>query len=274
VLAKRFSNTRVVRLEGGLGSQIIGFLEFLYLEKFTSMETFIDSHYFQESSLDGWDPRVSKWPWALSRYGIHLKDLKEFSGGFATKRLLSSVRTQDRALKYSWQQLASTFRERFPIEDEKVEKFANAIGLDLKEKYAVVHIRRGDYVQVASLLLDESDQITLVKQLGALLPSKVLVISDTVITNEVKQKFKVGSTQEFIFIDDANVDAGLLHDLMRLAKLVVASNSTFSFTAGILNETDALVLSPLNFAKREPTSSPDSLFRSSGDFFIHRPSKL
>jgi len=207
----------------------------------------------------------------MHRYGIEIDNFLKFDAPIEVTRLLSARRNSSWIKKIGWQNLAAQFREKFPIQEDKVNQYASKLGLDLNTDFAAVHIRRGDYIQVASLLLDEKEQFSLLKQIESCLPKTLLVMSDSPVSDDSRVILNSAFKGEVHFLDDSSIDAGIMHDSLRMASVLVTSNSTFSFSAGILSVRNGLVFGPMAFTQDEDALSPDSMFRVAGRFFLHSP---
>ena len=105
--------------------------------------------------------------------------------------------------------------------------------------FLCIHIRRGDYVNVASHLISDGEFISLVRKFSGLI-NHAVILSDSPIEpdfrNAVSPHFSTVS-----FLD--NIDPYSSHRVMRCARILICSNSTFSLTAAALNP-NALVVVP------------------------------
>jgi hypothetical protein len=107
-----------------------------------------------------------------------------------------------------------------------------------------------------------------------MLPKIVIFITDGLfIENEKAQIRKVIGKKKFendIFFNKASepVEETLVHDLMRCAKLLITSNGTFSFTAGMLNVVpDSMIIFPITFYG-ESSRYLNSIFRNKATFGV------
>jgi hypothetical protein len=96
----------------------------------------------------------------------------------------------------------------------------------------------------------------------------LFIISDSLLTIEEKQELSqaVGVDRKAIFLDGPSQDPFVLHCLMRRAHLLVTSNSTFSFSAGLLGKEGQVVFSPLEFHAGKGSEKYNQTFRSVGSF--------
>jgi hypothetical protein len=103
-----------------------------------------------------------------------------------------------------------------------------------------------------------------------LLPRIILISSDSYLTLLEKEKLAEclpGFTYKYI---EPSESPFLVHDLMRASKVLIASNSTFSFSAGLLANDDCLVFFPTKYFGQG--LRPDQrafAFRQPFDYLIH-----
>jgi hypothetical protein len=110
---------------------------------------------------------------------------------------------------------------------------------DFPENFLCVHVRRGDYVNVASHLVADNEFLGIVRKFSGLV-SKAVVLSDSPIGPDFRGAL-ASYFAEVSFLDDIDPDAA--HRIMRGARILICSNSSFSLTAAALNP-KALVVIP------------------------------
>jgi len=116
----------------------------------------------------------------------------------------------------------------------------------LGEPFCCIHIRRGDYKNVASYLVSDEDFLLIAKKISIL--ENLVVLSDDEISFHLKSKLrKLYKTVHFL--EDISFQEA--HVIMRHAKILVCSNSTFSLTAGLLNYQDPLIIIPTQWFGEE-----------------------
>ena len=76
------------------------------------------------------------------------------------------------------------------------------------------------------------------------------------------------SRVQVIFLEGGNFDECDLHDLMREADILIASNSTFSFTAALLGKQGMKSLVPNVFYGDAELEEINAGVRSAGTFFL------
>jgi hypothetical protein len=243
-------NRWIVPIGGGLGAQIFGVLlvEFLR-QRFTPETVFPDSSYFSQQprnasggegiSIFRWEmdyynlPRqryASAPPKApmqlLRRLGlsrlVHLED-----GTVARQRLIREALESGIA----WDEL-------FPISPEHRAKAEGVLVPD-DTSTAVVHLRRGDYLNVASHVVNDEAVIPVMAKLNRLGVRRFVLLSDGEIRRDFFSARLESGTDLVVFPPDDTLGA---HALMRLAKWLITSNSQFSLSAALLNQSGLCVM--------------------------------
>jgi hypothetical protein len=258
----------MIYLEGGLGSQLLGMLEFINTNKD------IDISYFTNPfPVDKAGPEL--WKWELSRYGIELS--------FFRDRVRKSPRKWQYALKpqiedlnlstsgnYSNPWVTSRGDELFPIDQTSASKVLSGYGIE-ENAFGAIHIRRGDYLRVSSKVIGISENAAILTKLQSQLPKEMFVFSDSPLQATEVEVLKVAAPHlNLIFISENDLGSGTVHDLMRISKVLITANSTFSFSAGILASKETLVFSPLIYFGGRGDYLKSRVFNQAGDYFLMR----
>jgi hypothetical protein len=226
----------IVTFTGGMGAQIISAAIYFSLKN-QGKDVFADMSYFDRSehvALAGTPGDCSHWAWQLDQFGLN-------RSSFATCQQLDRLTTTvlddgPEKLQLGLAALAvPSIQEIFKIE----ERLPDALPVSFASGYLCVHIRRGDYVNVASYLIADNDFIRQAVKFSGLVDS-VVVLSDSPIGENVQQAMSI-HFKNVICLDQA--DAFTAHRIMRKARIFICSNSQFSLIAAVLNKT-ALVLIP------------------------------
>lgn len=224
----------VVTFSGGMGAQIISAAIYFMLEK-EKATVFADLSYFdikENVAQEGVKGQVSQWGWQLGIFGLSISSFK------------TNKNLDNRNSNYIIDGIEKTALGMRAFNISEIHSRFELLGdiasdIDLSVKYLCIHIRRGDYLNVASHIISGDDFVKVAKRLSGLV-ERVVVISDSIIDakirNEISQYFEHSD-----FFDD--ISANRAHVLMRKAAIIVCSNSQFSLVAAILN-TSALVLIP------------------------------
>jgi hypothetical protein len=237
---------KTVHLEGGLGSQILGAIYFWnLLSTFSAKEVNCDISYFENEN-------TTLRPWMLDRYGIKIEDFKSYAKSSNSNRFLAKkdYLTYEETEKNYWSLAREKYINRFDFEKQSfVNYFKNRIDINLDNDYTAVHIRRGDYLDVASLLISTQEYVELLISIQPMLTKNIIFVSDSPLSeSEIKALDEAsGSNQITYYFDSPELDPFQIHCLLRNSRVLICANSTFSFTAGILGKAGQKVFSPLNF---------------------------
>jgi hypothetical protein len=262
-----FGDKHVVKIEGGLGSQILGAFEYFTMQEIHKEKVFADVEYFR-TPANRKNSTVSLWPWQLTRYGISMQD---FAGLEEAPYLLRFRNRHEKnwASSEDWQKIRFELISKFPIDELEFNFKKRQLGLDTN--FGVIHIRRGDYFKVASKLVEYDTYLNLLRSIKPLMPKHLILVSDSEIPRQFQEKIKDLVKADIHVLDSASAsDSGFLHDLMRNADLLVTSNSTFSFTAGVLSKPGTVVFTPVDFFGAKKHMQLNQNFLSTGQFFMQQ----
>jgi hypothetical protein len=233
---------KIVPICGGLGAQIFGVILIDYLRSLESKDKiYADASYFQQQpKRASLGEGISLFPWELNYYGLPIDQYDDELPGKPgwLSRILRPHSFPKREEDGTVERLSSLCRalrndwsEKFPIH---AEHQVNAMSLLNKGGLAtaVVHLRRGDYLNVASHVVTDSEVLPLLDKLRILGISRFLFVSDDPVPTDFFNDKMSGN----IHIESVQPgDVFLAHALMRLTKCLVTSNSQFSLSAAVLN---------------------------------------
>lgn len=257
----------MIYFEGGLGSQILGTLEFLNSNKY------VDISYFTSPPIATKNgPNI--WNWELGRYGIELDFFKDRVRDKPYKwQYKLKPQIQDFNLATSGQ-YSSPWNigddDFFPIDKKATSKILSSYGIK-ENRFGAIHIRKGDYLRVSSRVIGINENVAILSQLQTQLPKEIFVFSDTPLHTSEIEALKVAAPRlNLIFLSEDDLGSGTVHDLMRISKVLITANSTFSFSAGILASKETLVYSPLLFFGGQNDYLKSRIFNQAGDYFLMR----
>jgi hypothetical protein len=257
---------KLVYIEGGLGSQIFGIISFWERqEEYGTAIAKCDLSYFSSPS------RGSLWNWELDHYGISLNELRRFESTSIKNilRMKSDFLSEMELDTNYWIEVRKKYSNRFDFNSEPVFDFLQEVtkSKDL-EFFGAVHIRRGDYLKVASKVIDFDEYLFLLKDIQGLMPRHLLIISDSQLQDSEKETLDelFGNSHNLVFLDDPHLDPYLIHCTLREADLLVTSNSTYSFSAALLGKSGQLAFSPVNFHSGRDMEKYNRSFRTAGSF--------
>lgn len=261
----------VVFLEGGLGSQLMGMLLF-EVRRLQDPATQCDVSYFfpeifQPQLTDG----ATRRPWELHRYGIDLHDPRFVRHRWYRLRADYETRARDDE-PYAASLAGNHWSTLFPIVDAARQRVQD-LGVGDADGYASVHIRRGDYLKVSARILDLPEVLDFVRSLHSLLPERILFLSDDdFLPAEMDQVRTLLAAKECLFVNES--DQHVVHGMMRLSKVLITSNSSFSWSAGLMLERpDAMAFAPEHFFG---TTAPhlNNVFQAPARWMIVGPGSL
>ena len=148
----RVDNHRIY-FEGGLGSQILAMVDYLESKKK------VDLSYFDDLTVGTNENGLSIWPWKLNRYGYQMEELREDHAPKRGKfhKLLYLKNSETTAINLNYEDIWDNFRNyrtAFPIDMIALSEFLTTnTQRRNNHDYAAIHIRRGDYIRVASHLV-------------------------------------------------------------------------------------------------------------------------
>ena len=256
----------LVHIEGGLGSQIFGVISFWERqERYGVAKARCDLSYFTSQN------RGDLWNWELDRYQISLKDLQGYESATIRNilKLKSDFLSELEIDSGYWIQARKKYLDRFHFDPTLVNDFREKLAeFEDVHSYGAVHIRRGDYLKVASKVIEFDEYLDLLISIRELIPKDLLIISDSPLHEKEIEKLRdiFGHNHNLIFLDDPQLDSFLIHCILRDADLLVTSNSTFSFSAAVLGKPGQLAFSPVNFHSGQDAEKYNRSFRTVGSF--------
>lgn len=237
----------IVSFTGGIGAQILSLAIVLEHNK-SSRPIGVDLSYFeQEPRQASLGEGVSIWPWGLDFLGFPIERVSALSNIQRNEGLLLSDSPQKLAMGVS-ALVDPGLKGIFPRKEPELNFSAlNISDLRGKDRYVALHLRRGDYLNVASHLVPDQAYAALAARLSNVIPNAIL-ISDS--TPDVKSEMILrGQFEKFLVIGGLEHNPGEVHHLLRNAAIHVGSNGQFSLTAGLLSE--GLYLAPKRFVTGE-----------------------
>jgi hypothetical protein len=250
LLKVRMFDKQTVYFEGGLGSQILSYI--IYSERLKSKNVMVpvDIEYFREVTSDFIEKDgLSKWSWKLKKYGV---DISNFSENSKFKKKIKKyffVRPLNSTYDfYNFRETKSLeYIGKLPIDLENIKNYLEKTFSSPSNNFGIIHIRRGDYLKVASSIIKVEEIVDLILKIKNLMPKNILIASDSLLEKPEIELLNVTLTEfNYVFISPNESDL-LIHDLMRYSKVLIASNSTFSFTAGLLSSKDCLFFFPTKY---------------------------
>jgi hypothetical protein len=226
----------IVTFTGGMGAQIISAAIYFSMRN-EGRPVYADLSYFDQPervAVAGNTGVCSHWSWQLEPFNLSPSSFETLPD--LDKRNADILQDGPQKLELGLKALAQPDVQKYleiPI------GVSDVLPGEMAEGYLCIHVRRGDYVNVASHLISEDAFVSLSRKFSGLVKS-VVVISDSPIGSDFRSAM-TAYFKEVAFLD--NTDAYTAHRIMRNARILICSNSQFSLIAAALNP-NALVLIP------------------------------
>lgn len=225
----------IVTFTGGMGAQIISAAIYWHLKE-SGHEVRADLSYFDKGervATSGNAGEVSHWAWQLEPFGLHRSSFDE--AGVYSKRDVDLIEDGPRKMTLGVTALRTRgMQDRFPVPGVPPGMLPGGFA----DEYLCIHVRRGDYVNVASHLVSDREFFELAGRFAGLV-KHLVVVSDSPIEDAFRKTISAGYDRA-VFLDD--IDAYASHCIMRKARVLVCSNSQFSLIAALLNQRALVVL--------------------------------
>jgi hypothetical protein len=236
----------VIYFEGGLGSQILGLIRLLIdLNIKGKSKARVDISYFKNESIIQVNGELnstglSLWKYQLDSFGYSLKFIERYSVSriyriFHQSRLVHGRNLIDSIDLEILSKHRIEIMEKIPVQD--TERILKSSFGSVPDSYGVVHLRRGDYLNVALDLVSETDVLQILEEIKPELPHHIVFISDSTFDENFMLNVKrILNSPQIAFRFDVTDTPVAVHSLMRNSSSLVMSNSTFSFSAGLLSD--------------------------------------
>jgi hypothetical protein len=257
-----------IYFEGGLGSQLLAYILFEHRSQ-NNKKVLCDLTYFKDVQSDSHTlNKVSLWSYKLSHYKIAMNDLPN-----QIKK--SRVKVKPKFLPIDFlgidKFLLNKVKSKVKSDLNNLSLYLEKFDIKLEDSYGVIHIRKGDYLFVASHLISETQVIGLLSKIGDLLPKELFIASDGLVDNKLLDWLKENKPSQKVFVVEKDIDTFLLHDLMRNSRVLVTANSTFSFSAALLSSDKTISFIPQIFYQEDLKREKDSSgHRFASDYGILR----
>jgi hypothetical protein len=234
----------IVTFTGGMGAQIISAAIYWHLKE-SGREVRADLSYFDKServATVGKVGEVSHWSWQLGPFGLERSSFDE--AGSYSKRDVDLIEDGPRKMALGIAALRSKgMQARLPVMGVP----SGVLPAGFANDYLCVHVRRGDYVNVASHLVSDDEFFELAGKFAGLV-KHLVVVSDSPIEAGFRNSISTGF-EHTAFLDD--IDAWTSHCVMRKARVLICSNSQFSLIAALLNPRALVVLPKQWFGEKD-----------------------
>ncbi len=233
----------VVTFTGGMGAQILSASIYFYLKR-SGREVYADFSYFKDEfylASTGIQGDVSHWDWQLSPFGMEISSFNTLH----SKHKPKSIVLRDGPIKAKLALEALNLEEIKSLFRKDVDKKTKA-SLNISGEYIFIHVRRGDYLNVATHLISNQSFIKIADKFSKLIPN-LIIASDSLLDSNFLEAFSGYKNVTVL----EGTDAFNVHVIMQNASVLVCSNSQFSLTAGLLNNNGLVLLPKLWFGNNK-----------------------
>ena len=232
--------TYIISFNGGLGAQLYSAAAYYYLEKH-GYPVIANMNYFNNTpntAIPGIKGQCSMWKYELNEYNILINSFKQYiTIGNNFQKIDDGVQ---KALFGESGFICEEIKQKFSINPNSrlfIKEYLN------NEEFICLHIRRGDYLNVASYIIPDEKYFNVVQELSKHIKT-ILVVSDTPISESLKSML---DTLDVNIKYQIGGDIHIIHGIMRLSKILICSNSQFSMTAGFLRDNNLLTYIPSQY---------------------------
>jgi hypothetical protein len=230
--------TYIVSFTGGLGAQLYSAAAYYYLEQ-QGESVIADMNYFNITPrIATTHGQVSIWKYELEDYNIPINKFKQdiiYEGW--VERIDDGVK---KGLLGEAGFKSEEIRQKFPINFNSqlfIKEYLN------NEEFICLHVRRGDYLNVASYIIPDAKYFDIIKEVSKNIKT-IVVVSDTPISQSLKDALD-SLNLNIIYQIGGNIH--IIHGIMRLSTILICSNSQFSMTAGFLRDNNLLTYLPKQY---------------------------
>ncbi|MBX3624851.1 MAG: hypothetical protein KF892_07565 [Rhizobacter sp.] len=226
----------LVTFTGGMGAQILSAAIYFDLME-RGVPVAADLSYFDRPEFvaeAGQAGACSHWAWQLDPFGLARWAFSGDAAGLPGRARMIPDGAEKMTLAMSALEKPA-IRARFQVPAGLQDLLDPADA----RPYMCLHVRRGDYLNVASHLVSDAEFVGLARRFAGLI-QRVVILSDS----DVPADFVSALQPHFDHVEVcAGIDAFASHRIMRGARVLVCSNSQFSLIAALLNP-EAMVLVP------------------------------
>ena len=219
-----------VTFTGGLGAQVISAAIYEMLQS-VGLPVCADFSYFQRpAKVNKGIPSegISNFPWQLSELGI-----QQDTFAHLTAKSIPWISIEDGPVKLALflEAVKDPGTRQKLSRSKEVSLTENLLPTELRGKrYGCVHIRRGDYLSVASHVVSDS-QLSEASGLWENDADLIVALSDSPICPETRKLYRERSRKPYLFADDVSPISSFV--IMQNAQYLICSNSQFSLSAGM-----------------------------------------
>ncbi len=235
----------IVRIDGGLGAQIIGYMQYLSAKKDNPHCRCDISFFLKPKAHPMFAADVTFRNWHLGYYGVTIESLKKTDP--AKYWFSSNLHDQGRQLRRFLKETIwnINWQEVFPIANETKLELAE-LGLGVESIYTVIHVRKGDFLKFSSWVINDDSLLSLLDIIKPFATKRIILVSDDMLDKVLQMNInKILSDREIEYL--AGGDELFIHAIMRNANVLITANSMFSLSAALLQKKGGIVILPKQF---------------------------
>jgi hypothetical protein len=254
-----------VIIDGGLGSQIIGYMQYVEAKNNDSNVKCDVTFFLKSSSNDMFLSDVTYRKWQLDKFGISLNSLiNQNHKKYKIRLSLADKGKQFESFFNNYNNIKK-YNFLFPITNEIVESL-KMYNINSESVYSVIHIRKGDFLKFASLTINDEKLLRFISKIKSLLNERIFILSDDCFDPYLKLQIdSVFTNSKIEYITGG--DEITIHSLMRLSSILITSNSMFSLSASLLQKEGGVAILPKLFYSKE-FKSHNTAISSLSDWMI------
>jgi hypothetical protein len=192
---------------------------------------------------------ISYWEWQLSEYNIEIENFKHFRYNLFFLFFNKFKFINDGDLKLKLAILSLDFIDNIKLFKKDIFTIKNSIEIDLfndlNKQYIALHMRKGDFINVATHVIPDELYIKLLFSINTT-NMNLIVLSDSKLSTETYSLLN-NKFHNLKIYDENKLTPFISHVIMSNASYLICSNSQFSFSAGLLN--DGFVYYPSKWSK-------------------------
>ncbi len=240
-----------ITFTGGLGAQIMSASAYFFL-KSQNIPVRANFDYFEMNvKLENLRKQgininndISFFPWQIDELG--LEKSKFSSNGPEDDLIQDGLEKQELAMNGLRR---DDIKKLFIIPEQSFNLRQRFFGDD---SFCCAHIRRGDYVRVATYLVSDDNFFNAINSTSKLV-TNLLLLSDSPLSEDLCKKI---AGLNINVITGIGGNPAISHGLMRLSNILISSNSQYSYTAAYLRNKNQLTFLPsIHDSGSDPTSN-------------------
>lgn len=242
------TDKQTIWIDGGLGSQIISYMNFLQKSK-ENKNINCDVSFFLKSVDDNdFKEKLTYRSWKLDYFDIDLLSFKNQKSNF---RLRPNTKIQGEIMEefFSKFEKNDSWQDLFPIRVETTDLINSKYDVS-NSKYTAIHVRKGDFLKFASLNIHNSEMFKILLSLKNIFNKKIFLVSDSPFDEYYMNTiYEIFDNHIVEFINGG--DELEIHALLRGADILITSNSMYSLSAALLQKKEGLAIMPKHFYGKE-----------------------